>query len=329
VRRVLLFAALAACRASPPSGIATVGLPDGRPGIGFDDLRFSATWGVMSPGGRTGNLDLVDPITHRVTAIEGFAMEPLSFGDHAEGPTSVDEGAGLLFVTDRTTRRLAVVDPAARRILSTVALAASPDYVRFVEATHEVWVTEPDAVQLEVFALDGTRLAQAATISTPGGPESLAIDRTRQRAYTHLWGAATLSIDVRTRAIVEEWGNGCAGSRGIALDEAHGFLFAGCDEGRATVLDVTNGGAMLGDLAVSARGVDVIDYSPSLMHVYLPGKDSGTMAIAAVSSYGALTLRSVVPTIDGAHCVTADDRGNAWVCDPDNGALLIYPDGAP
>jgi DNA-binding beta-propeller fold protein YncE len=267
---------------------------------------------------------------HRaLCALPCFGADPLWFGGHGQGPTSVDEGGGFLFVTDRTTRKLSVVDPAKKQIVSTVSVGASPDYVRFVPATNEVWITEPDAEQLEVFTLSRRQLTKAATISTPGGPESLVIDRTRDRAYTHLWGGATLSIDVHTRMVVESWGNGCAGSRGIALDEARGFLFAGYDEGRGTALDVANGGTMLGNLQVAATGVDVIDYPPSLMHLYLPGSDTGTMAIAEVSASGALTLRSTVTTVSGAHCVTADDRGNAWVCDRDNGELLIYPDSAP
>jgi DNA-binding beta-propeller fold protein YncE len=282
----------------------------------------------MAPGGRTGNLALVDAATHKVTAISGFGADPLYFGGHGQGPTSVDEGGGFLFVTDRTTRKLALVDPAGRRIVSTVGLGASPDYVRFVAATSELWVTEPDAEQLEVFSLSGSQLARATAISTLGGPESLVIDRTRDRAYTHLWGGATVSIDVHSRTIVETWGNGCIRSRGIALDEARGFLFAGCDEGRGTTLDVANGGATLGNLTVGS-GVDVIDYSPLLMRLYLPGKDAGTMAIADVSVTGSLSLRSTVPTLGGAHCVTADDRGNAWVCDPDNGELLVYPPWPP
>jgi hypothetical protein len=36
-----------------------------------------------------------------------------------------------------------------------------------------------------------------------------------------------------------------------------------------------------------------------------------------------------VPTASGAHCVTADDRGNAWVCDPDRGQLIVFKDAYP
>jgi hypothetical protein len=243
--------------------------------------------------------------------------------------TAVAEGAGFLFVTDRTTQKLYVADPTTKQIVATTSLATSPDYVRYVPQTNELWVTEPDAEQIEVFTLAGSQPMHAALIQTLGGPESMVIDRTRDVAYTHLWGGGTISVDVHTRAIVAQWSNGCSGSRGIALDEARGFVFAGCTEGRGTVADVNNGGALVGTLDVSAMGVDVIDYSPSLQHLYLPGQFNSTMAIVDVGAAGQLTLLGTVPTIGGAHCVVADNLGNAYVCDPDNGELLVYPDTFP
>src|SRR5437867_1236002 len=72
-----------------------------------------------------------------------------------------------------------------------------------------------------------------AFIPVPGGPESLAIDKTRGRGYSNLWTGTTVAIDLKSRAISERWSNGCEGSRGLALDEQGGRLFVGCAEGRA------------------------------------------------------------------------------------------------
>lgn len=326
---LVLGLALAGCRQSPPAGTAVIPLPDGRPGIGFDDLQLSTTYGVLAPGGRSGNLDLVDPVSRAVTAIGGFSEEPIHFAGHDQGATAVAEGAGLLFVTDRTTHRLYAADPTTKQIVASAPLATSPDYVRYVPQTDELWVTEPDAEQVEVFALNGSQPTHAAVIQTLGGPESMVIDRMRDRAYTHLWGGGTIAIDVHTRQIVGQWSNGCGGSRGIALDQARGFVFAGCAEGRGTVADATNGGALIGTIDVPAMGVDVIDYAPALGHLYLPGQSNGTMAIAGVSPTGELSLLGTVATVGGAHCVVADEVGNAYVCDPDNGELLVIPDLLP
>jgi hypothetical protein len=49
----------------------------------------------------------------------------------------------------------------------------------------------------------------------------------------------------------------------------------------------------------------------------------------SVSSSGQLSLLATVVTVPGAHCVAADDRGNAWVCDPQHGHVLLYADNLP
>jgi DNA-binding beta-propeller fold protein YncE len=306
-------------------------LPAGSPGIGFDDLRFSrALQKIVAPAGRSGRVDLIDPGSRAVSSIQGFREAASYEGGHDFGATSADERGGLLFVTDRSSQRLVVIDPESRSIRASFALASSPDYVRSAGA-NEVWVTQPDSEQIEVFespAGETPALEHAAFIEVPGGPESLVIDPARSRAYTHLWNGKTVSIDLASRAIVETWSNGCKGSRGIALDEARGFLFVGCSEGVAVVLDVAHQGREL-SRASQGDGVDVIDYSPKRSHLYVPGAKSATMAVFAVSNAGALTLLGSVQTAAGAHCVATDDDGRTFVCDPDHGQLIEIDDPFP
>src|SRR5262249_44261185 len=148
-------------------------------------------------------------------------------GGHGEGTTSADEGRGVLFAIDRTAKKLDVIDPTAQTIVATAPPGADPHYVRYVEPPGEGWVTRPHAEQIEIFSLAaGANPAPkpSAVIKVPGGPESLVIEKTRGRAYTHLWEKKTVAIDLKTRAVIAQWPNGCAGSRGIALDEARGFL---------------------------------------------------------------------------------------------------------
>ncbi|HEY4231334.1 MAG TPA: hypothetical protein VGO79_14285 [Thermoanaerobaculia bacterium] len=326
---ILVLALQASSPAPPPGGVA-VELPGGSAGIGFDDLQFSSRLGrVLAPGGRTGRLFLVDPKTLAVSFIEGFSPSQTFGGGHGEGITSVSEGENRLFVTDRTARALLVVDPASRRISARAKLAASPDYVRYVAPTREVWVTEPDADQIEVFRLAASvdePPAHAALIPIRNGPESLVIDATRGRAYTHLWEAETLAIDLKSRSVAARWKNRCEGSRGIALDEPKGFLFAGCSEGRAVVLDAGHDGKILGDLKTEAAGVDIIDYDRALRHLYLPGAKSASTVFLAVGEDGSLRRLRAVPSPAGAHCVVSDQAGRVYVCDPKAGRLLAVPD---
>ncbi|HEU0032824.1 MAG TPA: hypothetical protein VFQ53_19465 [Kofleriaceae bacterium] len=330
--RALAFAiVVTGCSSTAPApakpAAAAVALPGGEAGIGFDDLRFAPGIGrVLAPAGGTGNLDLVDPRTRRVTAIGGFGTADAS-GGHEHGTTSADEGEGLLFAIDRTKLALVVVDARTLRVVGQAALASAPDYVRWVAPTRELWVTEPDEDRLEVFALDGTTPKHTAFVAVKGGPESLVIDAGRRRAFTHLWDGATVAIDLPTRAIVASWPNGCTGSRGIALDAARGQLFVGCAEGKAVVL-AEDTGKQLGAITVGA-GVDVIDVNVALGHLYVPSAKTATLSIVAVHADGTLALLGTVPTAPGAHCVTADDRGGAWVCDVEHGTLLAITDPYP
>jgi hypothetical protein len=323
-----------AASASAPAALTAIPfpLPGAAGGIGFDDLAFVPRLKrLLVPGGRTGNLYLVDPAGKQVEAIGGFSAKTEAGGGHGDGITSADTGNGWIFVTDRTALRLDVVDPTTKKIVSGAPLASGSDYVRFVAATNEVWVTEPDEDRIEVFTLPAGYApvpAHAAFIKVPGGPESLIIDAGRGRAFTNLWEEATIAIDIKSRAFLAHWENGCKGSRGLALDAKRGFLFVGCAEGKAVVLDVDHGGAVL-DTVSDGSGVDIIAFDAGLSHLYLPGAKSATMAILGVSAAGKLSLLGNVKTAAGSHCVVSDDQRQAWVCDPQGGKLLLVADTLP
>src|SRR5258707_11204142 len=174
------LAAWSTIKAAQPSSHlqpTPVPLPGGSAGIGFDDLGYSPDLKkVIIPAGRSGNLDLIDPKTLYITAISGFSAQDKFGGGHGEGTTSADAGPNLLFATDHAKQQVDVVDPATRTILTSAAVADDPDYIRYVSNTNEVWVTQPDRDQIEVFSLSDTQpptLAHAAFIGVSDGPESL------------------------------------------------------------------------------------------------------------------------------------------------------------
>jgi hypothetical protein len=215
--------------------------------------------------------------------------------------------------------------------VSHAPLGGNPDYVRWVESTNEAWVTEPGGQRIEIFRLAPGATADAAptpehvvNIDVLGGPESLVIDATRNRAYTHLWNGATVAIDLSSRTVVATWSNGCSDSRGIVLDEPRGMLLTSCAEGRATALDVTTG-HILGEVW-AADGLDVIDYDPRLHHLYLAGQIDATLAIVGVSSKGEMAVLGTMGTTVLAHCVVSDGNRHLFVCDQGGGALLVRDD---
>jgi len=329
---LVLTLLLGACSGSGSPDGTPVPLPAAGPGIGFDDLRYSATLHrVLAPGGRWGNLALVDPDSLAVTTVGGFSATAGYSGGHDDGATSVDEGRGMLFVTDRTSQKLLVVDPRGATIVASAPVAANPDYVRYVAPTDEIWISEPAAAQIEIFSLPKTGTptpSPVATIAVSNGPESLVIDATTGRAYTHRWQSTTVVIDVAKRAVVAEWPNSCVASRGLAVDPARGFFFAGCLEGTVSVLDAAHDGRKLSALS-RGSGFDVLGYSATLGHLYLAGTSCACLVVLGVSGAGQLSFLGRFNASSSAHCAAADDRGHAWVCDPDGGRLFRVDDPYP
>jgi hypothetical protein len=336
---VLLLAAAASAQApadkpAPPPILTAepIPLPGGEGGIGLDDLTFVASLGqVVVPAGRTGRLVLFDPESRKPREIGGFKTAAAAEGGHGAGPTSVDEGQGYLFAIDRTALRLEVVDPEKGTIVAGAPLGGSPDYVRYVAATNEVWVTEPDKDGIEIFSLSDAKPpvpARKTFLAIPGGPESLVIDNAAKVGYANLWKNSTVVIDLAAAKVVRTWPNGCLDSRGLALDARHGLLFVGCAEGGADLLDTGHKGAIRDRFRFGA-GTDIVAYNPSLRHLYVPAAKTGQMAIVGLTKEGELKLLGTVVTAVGAHCVVADDHRQAWVCDPKGGRVLVVKDTLP
>jgi hypothetical protein len=302
-------------------------------GIGFDDLVFSPELHtVLAPAGATGCVGLFDSASLAQHPLCGLSEPGDYAGGHGEGVTSADLGAGRLFAIDRTSQSLKAVELAAAlpgQPAKGYPLKGQPDYVRWVESRREVWITEPDQEQIEVFTLgDEGGLARTSAIAVRGGPESLVVDQPRGRAYSHLWSGRTVAIDLTTHALAEQFANGCQGSRGIALDSKRGFLFVGCAEGKVVVLDIAQAGKVL-STERTASGVDIIAVNLELNHLYAPAASDGSVTVLGIRGTGMLTKLGTLPAKPGAHCVASDDRSRAWVCSPDAGALLVFDDQFP
>jgi hypothetical protein len=321
--RWLAVATLGACSLAQP-----IDMPDGAPGIGFDDLQYSARLHrVLVPGGRSGKLDLVDPDTHDVISIGGFSTtSQFDSNGHDIGVTAVADLGSLLAVTDRTSGKLSLVDVDTSSVVADAVIGSTPDYVRWVAATSELWISEPDRETLEVFtvSLSPPSVTLSGTIHVAGGPESLVIDPVHGRAFTNLWAGATVGVDVATRIVGTAWSNHCSDSRGIAVDAVHGFVFAGCAEGRVVALDQTDGRVVGEQWPID--GVDVIDFSPTRRHLYAAGQISANLGIFGVATTGELGTLGIEDGTLYGHCVTTDDAGHAFVCDPRGGRLLVDDD---
>lgn len=317
---------------SPPAlpARSTLALEDGAAGIGFDDLRYSSLLDrLIVPAGRAGYVGLVDPLTSEVTKLTGFSTTDTYAGGHDFGTTSAIEAEGLVYAIDRTAQELRQVDPDSGDTLAAVPLAAAPDYVRFVAATSELWVTEPTSGQFEIFSLgsgDPPELSNNGTMPVSGGPESLVAPPTGSTLYTNSFVGQTIPIDAEARTEQARWSNGCSLSLGLAVDVEAGLAFVGCPEGKAVSLDLESGDVL--STVDVAGGVDIIAYNPSLSHLYLNGSTQGELTVVGVAGDGTLTTLATEPTAPSTNssCVASDPYDNIWVCDANAGQLLRFTD---
>lgn len=308
---------------------AVIKIPGGGHGIGFDDIGYVAALDrVTVPAGATGNLVLVNPTTDALTVIPGVSAPPENAKQHRDGTSSAMYAEGYLFASDHDPNEIVAINPHTHAIVGRTPLAGGPDYVRYVARAHEVWVTEPGKQQIQVFKLaSGSTpvLTPETAIHIAGGPESLAIDNQRNRAYSNLWKNKTVEMELTTHKVLAEWPNACEGSRGIALDLAHDHVFVACKEGKVVALAPAEHGKLLASASAGA-GIDIIGYSPRLHHLYVPGASAATLTIFDVSAAGALKPLAVYKTAQHAHCVTDDNEGHVFVCDPRGGDILKIDD---
>ncbi|HEX7479281.1 MAG TPA: hypothetical protein VF331_15855 [Polyangiales bacterium] len=325
--------------AAPPMGKdGPVELPNGAPGIEFDDIQWAPHLRkVIVPAGRTGSVMLIDPDTSEVSELKGLTKSDkymvasgfIPVGTRY-GSTAATEADRYVAVLDGTAKTLNIFDPATLLRVSSIPLDGPADYVHYVGSTREIWVTRPSASMLDVYSLpkSGTpKPTKLVSIAVSGGPESLVIDETRGRAYTNtLTGGKTYAIDLSTHAIVATYMNSCSYALGVALDETRGFAFVICGEnGDSVSLDLNHAGAVLNRQNGGSQA-NILAYSPSLHHLYSPSGKTSQIFVMDVLDSGKLTLLGKLPGASRGFSAAADDRGHVWVIDPDHGRVIRATD---
>ncbi len=331
--------------------------------VSFNELTYdSQLRRVIIPAAETGQVALVNPADQQVQLISGFSRQA-DIANPIIGATSVAVEGGFLFGLDQATKSIKTIQLSTGVMISSTPVQAAPEYIRFVSATNELWVTEKSLHQIEVFSVSEDEppvLQSTGIISVPNGPEGLAVDDLRGLAFTNRPDQSlTDVIQVMTHSVIAQWGSGCSSAKGMALDENDGYLFVACQEGKLVVMDINNDGFQVtsqnfgGDLGAVA-------YNPALHHAYLPSGVSGVVAVFQLQNQpvmpestvatgvtpegnsgvtsgptpvlhinASLRLLGSADTAINAKCVATDENNNIWVCDPNNGQVFTIHDDFP
>jgi DNA-binding beta-propeller fold protein YncE len=298
-------------------------LPGGPP-VGMDYTAFDAAHGrIWVPAGNTGNVDVLDVATGKLTPLGGFRTKP-QIDRPPAGPSSVTVAGGTVWVGNRGDDKLCAFDARTLAEGACVQLPTMPDGLAYVAATGELWATTPRDGTLTIVDVKRKKPGAPASVKVDGSPEGYAVDGARGRFYTNLEDKdRTLAYDVKTRKVVASWQPECGprGPRGLALDGPRGLLFVACTNG-AVALDIAHDGKVAGRLQTGG-GVDNIDYHAGKKLLYVASPRDGTLTIARVADGGALTVLATVPTAKGARNPVVDARGRAYVPDSPGGQLIV------
>lgn len=313
---------------------SSLSLP-GRAPIGMDYLVYEPGQGrVWVPAGNSGNVDVVDTATGKLTAIGGFKTAPSPRPDRpGMGPSSATVGDGVVWIGNRGDNQICAFDLKTLAKHACVQLPTMPDGLAFVASTHEVWATTPRDQTITIASPAASEEgAPLPTVKLPGEPEGYAVDQARGIFYTNLEDRdQTLAIDVKTHKILSTWAPGCGseGPRGLAIDPPRRLLLVACTDG-AVALDLAHDGRILGRIK-TGKGVDNIDYLPARGLLYIAsGRAPAGLTIAHLTDAGALILIATLPTVQGARNVVVDASGKAYLPDSAGGKLLVVdPPVAP
>jgi hypothetical protein len=327
----LLFATSPAFAAELPTlGTSSIALPGGPP-VGTDYYAYDATnHRLWVPAGNTGNVDVLDVTSGKITPVTGFPTAPSQRpGRPNMGPSSATVADGFVWVGNRADSKLCSINSKTLEKGPCLQIAAMPDGVAFVASTKELWVTTPRNKTITIVDLRGKEPAVSGTVALEGDPEGYAVDDAHGTFYTNLEDKdRTLAIDLKTRKVSASWAPGCGekGPRGLALDVSRRLLFVGCTDGAVT-LDVGHGGSVLGRLKTGA-GVDSVDYSFERKLLYVPSGQASTLTIASTMG-GVLTAIATAPTAAGARAAVVDASGTAYVADSKGGRLIVVKPPTP
>jgi DNA-binding beta-propeller fold protein YncE len=313
-----------------PLTFLPVPLPGARAPASLDYLAYEgARARVWVPVGDTGSVDVYDPSGGSFTRVDGFETGERAYKGKTRttGPSAVAIGEGFAYVGNRATSQVCAVDTARLTLGKCVKLSAPTDGVAYVAAVKEVWVTTPRARAIVV--LDASRpdtLKAKATIQLDGEPEGYAGDVRRGLFFTNLEDRnETVVLDVKTHRPTGAFPIDCGsdGPRGVAADSEHGLIFVACTD-HVLVLDGSHGGVTVATLDTGA-GLDNIDWLAPPRLLYAAAGKGAKVTIARIDANGRPTVVATGASVAGARNGVADASGNAYVADPANARLLVFP----
>jgi DNA-binding beta-propeller fold protein YncE len=205
-----------------------------------------------------------------------------------------------------TSNPVTMFDTQTLKVIKTLPTQGHPDGYLADPATHRIYIlshTEPNVTVID--AKDGAILG---TINLGGEPEESVLD-----GHGHLFidvenmnriaVVDTATMKLTGNYDISSVGGGCAG---LAIDRAHGILFAACREKNNMVILRSSDGHILTTLPTGV-GCDGAIFNPATQEVFSTQGD-GTLTVIKESSPPTFAVEQTVATARGARTITLDTR---------------------
>jgi DNA-binding beta-propeller fold protein YncE len=239
-----------------------------------------------------------------------------------EVPTGSAHGASVdaaLHHGFATSKPVTMFDTESFKVIKTIDTSGSPDGFLTDTVAHRVYIlshSSPNVTVLDTH--DGSFLG---TIDLGGEPEQSVLDG-KGHLFIDLEDkdaiavVDTSSLKVTAKYDIAKQGGGCAG---LAIDAAHGVLFAACRDKNNMIILSAGDGHVLATLPIGV-GCDGAVFNPATQEVFSTQGD-GTLTVIKESSPSSFAVEQTVITAPRARTITLDQKtGRIFTITADFGA---------
>jgi YVTN family beta-propeller protein len=262
--------------------------------------------------GGTGGWDylLADPSAHLLYVTHGPRVEVIDTrtgkavgaitglkGTHG---VALDPEGKFGYISDGGANAVIVFDRKTFATVATISAGTNPDGIAYEPVTKTVWAFNGRSKNVTV--IDTASRTVVATIALPGRPEFPQADG-KGHVFDNIEDKNNIvRLDAKTKTLTDTWPvPGCDSPSGLALDRAHGRLFAVCDGKKMGVLDAKSGKELA--LAEIGEGPDAAEYDAKDQLAF-SSDGAGTLSI--VDAKGSYKTVQTVATQKGARTMTYD-----------------------
>jgi len=209
---------------------------------------------------------------------------------------------GRGFTSDGRTNTVTIFDLKTLKVLGTAPTGEGPDAIVYDPVSKRVFTLNGHAGTAT--AIDAATGKPLGDVTLGGRPEYAAVDG-KGHVYNNLEDKSELiQIDAQNLKVTATWPLApCESPSGLAMDQDHRRLFAGCHNGVMAVMDADSGKVLA--TPKIGQGVDANRFDPETQLAFSSNGD-GTLTIVHEDSPDTFTPLASVSTQRGARTMALD-----------------------